>query len=119
MASSKTPLNKFSTIARVVTNNTDFANPATIVSTTPTGTTRIVLGAQVSNLTTNPITITFKLVKNSDTFVLLNAFTVPPHDAVDVTTGKLVLEEGVILKMNASAANAANLVLSVLDTSNE
>ena len=113
MASTKTPLNKFRTLAFVVTN-TD-----TIVSTTPVGITRIVLGAQVSNLTNAPITITFTLIKNAITYTLLNAFPVPPNDAVDVTTGKLVLEDGVVLKMISSAANSANLVLSVLDTSNE
>jgi hypothetical protein len=109
----QTPLNKFRTLAYRVTNSEE------IVYTTPYGITTIVLGAQVSNLITDPVTITVTIVKNSVDYILLNEFEIPPNDSADITTGKLVLEEACSVKIYASENNACNLVLSALETSNE
>jgi hypothetical protein len=107
------PLNKFRTRALELTTIEQ------TVYLTPDGVTTIVLGAQASNLTENPVNITFTLRKNSEDFIMLNDFIIPPNDAAEVTTGKLVIEEGGSVKAVVSTNNSVNLILSILETSNE
>jgi hypothetical protein len=107
------PLNTFKTRAFELTTSEQ------TVYTTPTGLTTIVLGAQASNISNTAATITFTLVKNATDFIMLKEFTIPPNDAAEVTTGKLVIEEGASVKAVVSANNSVNLVLSILETSNE
>jgi hypothetical protein len=107
------PLNTFRTRAFELTTSSQ------TVYTTPEGLTTIVLGAQASNISTESATITFTLVKNNVDFVMLKEFEIPPNDAAEVTTGKLVIEEGSSVKAIVSANNTINLVLSILETSNE
>ena len=107
------PLNTFRTKAFQLTT----ANQT--IYTTPTDLTTIVLGAQASNISNAAVTITFTLVKNAIDFIMLKEFVIPPNDAAEVTTGKLVIEEGSSVKALVSANNAVNLVLSILETSNE
>lgn len=109
------PLNTFKTEARALTTTSD------TVYTTPTGKTAIVLGAVASNIT-NPsatVTVSFVLRKNSEDFIILDEFPVPPNDAAELTSGKLVVEQGCSLKASAGSNNSLNLVLSLLETSNE
>jgi hypothetical protein len=113
MATASLPLNTFRTKAF------ELSTSEQTIYTTPTGLTTIVLGAQASNLTNAGVTITFTLVKNATNFVMLKEFTIPPNDAAEVTTGKLVIEEGSSVKAIVSANNAVNLVLSILETTNE
>jgi hypothetical protein len=90
------------------------------IYTVPAGITTIMLGAQASNISTGTVSITFTLVKaNSDEFVLLNNFDIPVNDAVELTTGKLVITEDETLRAVASANDSVNLILSYLETSNE
>lgn len=107
------PLNTFKTKAFELTTISQ------TIYTTPTGSTTIVLGAQASNISNSPVTITFTLRKNNTDYVMLNAFEIPPNDAAEVTTGKLVIEEGSSVKAVVSANSAVNLILSILETSNE
>jgi hypothetical protein len=107
------PLNTFKTRALELTTAEQ------TVYTTPTGLTTIVLGAQASNLTANPVKITFTLRKNNEDFIMLKDFTIPPNDAVEVTTGKLVIEQGSSVKAVVTANTSVNLILSILETSNE
>jgi hypothetical protein len=107
------PLNTFRTRAFELTTSSQ------TIYTTPAGLTTIVLGAQASNIGAEPATITFTLVKNNTDFVMLKEFEIPPNDAAEVTTGKLVIEEGSSVKAIVSANNTINLVLSILETSNE
>lgn len=107
------PLNTFKTKALELTETEQ------TVYLTPLGLTTIVLGAQASNITENPVTITFTLRKNDEDFIMLKEFTIPPNDAAEVTTGKLVIEQGSSVKAVVSSNNSVNLVLSILETSNE
>lgn len=107
------PLNTFRTKAFELTTSQQ------TIYTTPTGITTIVLGAQASNIGNVAANITFTLRKNNTDYVMLNAFEIPPNDAAEVTTGKLVIEEGSSVKAVVSANNTINLVLSILETSNE
>jgi hypothetical protein len=107
------PLNSFKTRALELTTTEQ------TIYTTPSGITTIVLGAQASNITTQPITITITFRKNNEDFIMLKEFTIPPNDAAEVTTGKLVIEQGASLRGFVSANDSVNLVLSILETSNE
>lgn len=107
------PLNTFRTRAFELTTASQ------TIYTTPAGLTTIVLGAQASNISNTAATITFTLRKNNVDYVMLNAFEIPPNDSAEVTTGKLVIEEGSSVKAVVSANSSINLILSILETSNE
>jgi len=107
------PLNTFKTKAVELTTNNDN------IYTAPEGTTTIVLGAQASNIGAVPVTVTFTLLKNQTPFIMLKEFEIPPNDACEVTTGKLVIETGASILARAGADFSVNLVLSILETSNE
>jgi hypothetical protein len=113
MATAAIPLNSFKTKAFELTTDTQ------TVYETPSGVTTIVLGAQATNIGIDPVTVKFTLVKNSTEFVMLKDFEIPANDACEVTTGKLVLEPGSSITASAGANNGVNLVLSILETSNE
>jgi hypothetical protein len=113
MAQATLPLNTFKTKAFELTTST-----ATIY-TTPAGVTTIVLGAQATNLVDHPVTVRFTLIINDTPFILLKDFEIPENDAADVITGKLVIPTGASLTAYAGANNGVNLVLSILETSNE
>jgi hypothetical protein len=107
------PLNTFKTRAVELTTLEQ------TIYTTPADLTTIVLGAQASNITNQPVSITVTFRKNDEDFIMLKEFTIPPNDAAEVTTGKLVIEQGGSLKALVSADNSVNLILSILETSNE
>jgi hypothetical protein len=110
----QTPLNTFRNNSFELTTSTQ------IIYSTPVGITTIVLGAMASNFGDTPATIRFTLVKpGGDEFILLKDFEIPPNDAAEVTTSKLVLEEAASIKASAGADNTINLIFSILETSNE
>ena len=113
MATAALPLNTFKTKAFELTTAT------ASIYTTPVGVTTIVLGAQATNLVDYPVTVTFTLILNDTPFILLRNFEIPENDAADVITGKLVIPTGGTLTASAGANNGVNLVLSILETSNE
>jgi len=109
-----TPLNTFRNEAYELTTSTQ------VIYATPVGITTIVLGAMASNFGDAPATVRFTLIKPSgDEFILLKDFEIPPNDAAEVTTSKLVLEEYASVKASAGLDNTINLVFSILETSNE
>lgn len=109
-----TPLNTFRNESFELTTGTQ------TIYIVPAGITTIVLGAMASNVGMNPTTVKFSYVKPSgDEFVLLNDFEIPPNDAAEVTTSKLVMEENSRVRASAGVDNTINLVFSVLETSNE
>jgi hypothetical protein len=107
------PLNTFKTRALELTTTEQ------TIYTTPADLTTIVLGAQASNTTENPVKITVTFRKNDEDFIMLKDFTIPPNDAAEVTTGKLVIEQGASVRAVVTANNSVNLILSILETSNE
>ena len=107
------PLNSFKTKAFELTTSTQ------TIYETPENITTIVLGAQATNVGSVPVTVKFTLVKNATNFVMLKDFEIPVNDACEVTTGKLVIEAGASVTASAGADNSVNLVLSILETSNE
>lgn len=107
------PLNSFKTLAFELTTSTQ------TIYETPSDITTIVLGAQANNIGNDPVTVRFTLIKNDTNFVMLKDFEIPVNDACEVTTGKLVIETGASVTASAGADNSVNLVLSILETSNE
>lgn len=113
MATAALPLNTFKTKAFELTTTTS------AIYTTPAGVTTIVLGAQATNLVDYPVTVRFTLILNETPFLLLKDFEIPENDASDVITGKLVIPSGGTLTASAGSNGGVNLVLSILETSNE
>jgi hypothetical protein len=107
------PLNSFKTKAFELTTSTQ------TIYQTPADITTIVLGAQATNISNSPVTVKFTLIKNDTSFIMLKDFEIPVNDACEVTTGKLVIETGASVTASAGANNSVNLVLSILETSNE
>jgi hypothetical protein len=106
------PLNTFKTEPYYLTTDNQ------VVYTTPLGYTTIVLGAQVSNQGTTATTVNFTLTKNGLNYVLLKEFEIPPNDAADATTGKLVIEENAYISAQAGENGLLTMILSILETSN-
>jgi hypothetical protein len=113
MATPSVPLNTFLSRAFELTTQEQ------TLYTCPQGFSAIVLGSQASNIGTQSATVTFTMIKNNVDYVLLKEFEIPPNDAAEVTTGKLILEQGVSVKAVVSADSTINLVLSILESSNE
>jgi ABC-type polysaccharide transport system permease subunit len=92
------------------------------IYTAPVGVTSIVLMAQVSNVdTASPADkwVTAAHYDGANSRYLVKQFVVPSNDAVSVLTGKLVLQTGQSIRMQAESNNFLEVVLSILETSNE
>lgn len=109
-----TPLNVFKTVTKDITTSNE------VVYTAPTGVTAIVLMAQVSNVTTGTADVTFAHYDTDTTTEteLVKELDIPANDATSVTTGKLVIEEGDSVKVQASANSALKLTMSILESLN-
>lgn len=95
----------------LVTSNTSFY-------TAPLGYTGIVLMAQISNLTGNPISASMFVQTGNSVTSLATDFAIPGNDAASLLTGKLVLEPGQQLLASASADSTAQVTLSILESQN-
>lgn len=107
-------LNVFKTVTEQVTT-TD-----SVIYTAPTDYTGIVLMAQVSNIGASNADVTFSHFDTSASSQteLLKNFTIPPNDAASMITGKLVLETGDSVKVQASTNGALKVTLSILESKN-
>jgi hypothetical protein len=122
------PLNQFRTMTAVLTSNT-----STTIYTSPVGVTSIVLMAQVSNRGTQTNNVSFVHSRNipiqqnaqgkngqsvGDSY-LVEDYGLPARDAVNLLSGKLVIETLDSVKAYASKAGECTLVLSILESSNQ
>lgn len=109
------PLNTFKNIPAPITTALQ------TVYTAPLGITTIVLMAQASNIVSVAANVSFihySYKTGISTFVVKN-IAVPPNDARILLGGKLVLETGDQMKIQASANNALQFLASVLETANQ
>ena len=101
------------------------ANSSTSLSavyTVPSSTTAIVIGCTLSNTSGNAITADIKIVTNSssgenadDVYVIKGA-PIPQGGSLEVMSGnKIVLQAEDLLKCKASASNALDVVLSIME----
>jgi hypothetical protein len=135
------PLNTFKTKTTKITSSTAYTAYQTgmttsTVYTAPVGTTAIILMAQISNLGTQTETVSFihhrrigilpdaqgngSQPGNVDTF-LVRDYPIPPNDAANPISGKLILETLDSIRCYGSSVNTQTLqlTLSVLETANE
>jgi hypothetical protein len=106
-------LNVFKTITANLT--TSSAN----VYSTPIGYSTVVLLAQISNNdAANNVQVTANLARAAGNIstVLVRNITIPTSDAINVLTGRLVMNYGDSFAVTASANNSSQLTLSVLET---
>jgi len=97
------------------------ANLTTISSaiyTAPTGYTTVMLSAQISNTTGNTISVSGWHNRSGSLTALLLGASVPTNDALNLLTGKVILQTGDSLYANASSNSSAQILVSVLETSN-
>jgi hypothetical protein len=92
-----------------------------LIYTAPAGYTAIVLNAQAANIKSPnaDVTVTLKLDKGGVENVLIKELVIPPNDAANLATGKLVLQSGdklVGFIENGEGPNALDLTLSFLET---
>lgn len=103
-------LNVFKTITSNVTTS------STSVYTAPTGYAAVVLLAQIANISGNVITVGSHHVRSGTPTALVEGASVPPNDALNLITGRLILQTGDSLSVQASANSSGQLLLSVLET---
>lgn len=109
------PLNTFKNIPLPVTTTLQ------TVYTAPLGITSIVLMAQVSNVVSEEATVSFihYSFRTATTTFIVKDIAVPPNDARTLLGGKLVLETGDQIKVQASENGALQFIASVLETANQ
>jgi hypothetical protein len=123
------PLNTFKTKTAVLSTNT-----SATVYTAPVGVTSICLMAQIANTSTSTVNVTFvhhrnipilpdaqgngAQVGNTDS-ILVKDFGLPGNDAVNVLSGKLIIETLDSIRAYTDTAGACTLVLSILESANQ
>lgn len=114
------PINVFRSVSRDLTDNViAFDAGPTLVYTAPVNNTAIVLMAQIANTSSDTITVTFALADQNDgVSPLVQEFAVPPGDALDTLSGKLVASETQQLHARIHGAGSARITVSVLESRN-
>jgi hypothetical protein len=106
-------LNVFKTVtANLTTTSSNVYSP-------PIGYSTVVLLAQISNIdTANSVNISAGLERGGGNIstVLVGNITIPVDDAINVLTGRLIINFGDSFSVSASANSQAQLTLSVLET---
>lgn len=108
-------LNTFKTIRHVVTTS-DVS-----IYTAPIGVASIVLYAQAANVSNDATyLVNFKhtrLVGDIPVdFEIVKAAPVPPNDALNMVSGRLVLETGDELKLSGNTTGDVKVIVSILET---
>jgi len=106
-------LNVFKTVRHVITTTNE------TIYTAPAGYTGIVLMAQITNVSNTAATVTFSTFDGVTEIELLKDFQVPAKDAVAGTTGKLIIETGKTIRIQAGANSQLKITLSILESANE
>jgi len=122
------PLNSFKTKTQWLNTNT-----TATVYTAPIGVTAIILMAQIANVTSSTVSVSFQHYRrrqilqdaqgngaqpaNTATYLVKN-FGIPGNDAGTPLAGKMIVESLDSVRAYASAPDSLQLVLSVLETAN-
>jgi hypothetical protein len=105
-------VNIFKTITANLTTST-----ATVYSA-PIGYTTVVLMAQISNISANTIQVTSNHNRAGVPTNIIKGAKVPTNDALNILSGKLVLQYGDTMDVSASVNDSGQLLLSILETLN-
>ena len=106
-------LNIFKTVTANLTTT------PTSVYSTPLGYSAVVLLAQFSNIDTgNSVQITANLARSGAdvSTVIVQNISIPVDDAINVLTGRLIMNYGDSFEISASANASSQLTLSLLET---
>jgi len=105
------PLNNFRTITAIVseTSQTPY--------TCPIGFKAVFLMGQVTNIGTVEHDVTFLHSRGLTDTEIVYEFFIPPHDTLNLLTGKLVLETGDSIKIMGSSSTDLKFLASILETS--
>lgn len=104
------PLNSFKTITANVTTT------GNTVYTAPAGYNTVLLLAQVSNISSNMMTVSARYVRGSEKTSIISNAMVPVGDAINLLTGKMILQTGDGFEIQGNVSNASQLILSILET---
>jgi hypothetical protein len=105
-------INIFKTVTANVTTG------GSTVYTAPAGYTTVILLAQVSNTGNALLTVTSDHVRSGAATNIITAAPLPTADAINLISGKLILQTGDSITVAASANNSAQMLLSILETAN-
>ena len=105
------PLNNFKTITSVV--STTSQTPYTC----PLGFKAVFLMGQVTNVSSQPETVTFIFSRGSVNTEIVYQYSIPPNDTLNLLTGKLVLETNDSIKIVGSTSSNLKFLASILETS--
>jgi|TARA_R110000868_G_scaffold23978_1_gene95397 hypothetical protein len=109
-------LNVFKTITKVATTN------AVGIYTAPVGYTGVILLAQCANVGNNTQTVSFSHKRTvagiAVTTEIVKNFPISTSDTANLLSGKLVLESGDVLVLNASNGTDIKFLGSILETLN-
>ena len=114
MATSISPLNEFKSLPYDITTTPE------VIYTTPIGVVTIVLKIQVSNVSTDPTDIskvTVSHVRGAKTTRVVFEGPVLANDFSIISDGKLVLQEGDSIEVNADSNDTLEMIMSYLETS--
>lgn len=105
------PLNRFKTITHTLTTS------AVGIYTCPPGVAALIIYGNVSNVGSSSSVRTFTVQhsRNSVDTSIVSSIGVPASDAMSFIEGRLVLETGDILKINADVNDTMKGIISVLE----
>jgi hypothetical protein len=106
-------LNVFKTVTANITTSSES------VYTPPIGYSSVILLAQISNINlANSVQISAQLGRSAGNVstTLVGNITIPTDDAINVLTGRLIMNFGDTFRVSASANASAQLTLSLLET---
>ena len=106
------PLNTFKTNTFLVTTT------PTAIYTAPNGVSTVVLMAQFTNIGIVAGGVTLYHSRTSVDVEIAKNFKVPPNDAGSLISGRLILEQGDSLKIQATDNNLFKFTFSYLETAN-
>ena len=106
------PLNVFKTVTEVASTS------AAEIYTAPTGYTGVVLLAQATNIEASSHDVTFSHKRGSTVTELVKELAIPPNDSMSLVSGRLVLEPGDKLVLQASTSTGIKVTVSLLETLN-
>ena len=110
------PLNVFKTITHVAPSHT------VGIYTAPVGYSGVILGCQATNVDSTSHTVSLDHVRTRTgiavTTEVVKEMPIQGHDTMNLTAGKLVIEQGDSLKLSSSAPGPVKFIASILETLN-
>jgi len=90
-----------------------------VYNPTTTGVQSTVIGLNIANTTTQPVTVSVTMTVGATTGYLIRNATIPAGNALDVvgSTGKLVVAQSNAISVQSSLASSLDVVISAVEVS--